>query len=526
MDKYFMYVRKSTEPNDRQKLSLSAQIRENKLRYPDLQYVEILQERHSAFKPEERPVFNEMIRRLEAGEADGVVCWHPDRLSRNEIDGARITYQVRRGKDLKFANYTFDPTPEGIMMLQMALSQSQYSSAKLSGDVRRGNREKLEQGGITWVPGPGFRNNRETKEIEHDPERIQLVKQMFDLALYSRIAPNRIRTIANEEWGYRTLRMGNKRGGRKLAACSIYQMFRSPLYAGFYISKSGRRFACRHTPIISEVEYWQLQDILGQRGAPKPRTANVPYIAGLMRCGECGCSITVDRKSKTLKNGRRLNWEYYRCTKKRGPCSQPYLELRELESQIADALAKIILPEEFYEWAERDMRAMESDAKLDATEPSFAARRTKTDIDRELANLVVMRRRDFIDDTSFVQQRGQLESERAMLVDSVKSPATWLEPLKQLREFSSRCQFWFKNGTPEMKRSILIAIAGSNLTLHNKKLHIQPVGPFEWNSQEVGCAVWQGIAKDSRTYLLQNPHLNLPKLPALPTSAGGQSMKP
>ena len=35
------------------------------------------------------------------------------------------------------------------------------------------------------------------------------------------------------------------------------------------------------------------------------------------------------------------------------------------------------------------------------------------------------------------------------------------------------------NITPQARREILALIAGSNITLRDKKIHIQPVGPFK-----------------------------------------------
>jgi len=82
------------------------------------------------------------------GKLDGILAWHPDRLSRNEIDAANITYAIRSGilKDLKFVSYNFENTPDGIKHLQNALSDSQYYSAKLGVDVKRGLNDKLGMG--------------------------------------------------------------------------------------------------------------------------------------------------------------------------------------------------------------------------------------------------------------------------------------------------------------------------------------------------------------------------------------------
>ena len=69
--KYFAYVRKSTEGEERQALSISSQIDKAKEIFGNLNIVEVLEEKHSAFKPHQRPVFENMIKRIEKGEADG-----------------------------------------------------------------------------------------------------------------------------------------------------------------------------------------------------------------------------------------------------------------------------------------------------------------------------------------------------------------------------------------------------------------------------------------------------------------------
>ena len=55
--RYFAYVRKSSEGEERQALSIGSQIDKAKEIFGDLEIVEILEERHSAFKPYNRPVF-------------------------------------------------------------------------------------------------------------------------------------------------------------------------------------------------------------------------------------------------------------------------------------------------------------------------------------------------------------------------------------------------------------------------------------------------------------------------------------
>ena len=72
--KYFAYVRKSTEGEERQALSISSQIDKVKEFFSTLDIVEVLEEKHSAFKPYNRPVFEDMIKRIRKGEASGIIA--------------------------------------------------------------------------------------------------------------------------------------------------------------------------------------------------------------------------------------------------------------------------------------------------------------------------------------------------------------------------------------------------------------------------------------------------------------------
>ena len=112
---YFLYCRKSTDESDRQVLSLESQEEEAMLRFGNLKIIKLPPESVSAFEPYKRPIFNNMIERVEKGEGQGIIAWHPDRLSRNPIDAGKVIHLLDKGKlkDLKFCSYTFDNSPEG-----------------------------------------------------------------------------------------------------------------------------------------------------------------------------------------------------------------------------------------------------------------------------------------------------------------------------------------------------------------------------------------------------------------------------
>jgi DNA invertase Pin-like site-specific DNA recombinase len=92
--KYFIYCRKSTDAEERQVLSIESQLSETAKLVAGtqgLEVVKVYEEARSARKPG-RPIFDEMVRRIEKGDADGIISWHPDRLARNSVDGGRVIH--------------------------------------------------------------------------------------------------------------------------------------------------------------------------------------------------------------------------------------------------------------------------------------------------------------------------------------------------------------------------------------------------------------------------------------------------
>ena len=98
MQKFFLYARKSTDVEDKQVRSIEDQIAELRAfaKQDNLEIVDTFIEKQSAKIPG-RPIFSEMIKRIEKGEANGILAWHPDRLARNSVDGGKIIYLLDCG---------------------------------------------------------------------------------------------------------------------------------------------------------------------------------------------------------------------------------------------------------------------------------------------------------------------------------------------------------------------------------------------------------------------------------------------
>ena len=526
-NKYFAYMRKSSEDKERQALSIPAQREKLSQMFGDLD-IEFIDEERSAFLPHNRPKFSDMLARMRAGERVGLIAWHPDRLSRNEVDASSITYMLRTGeiRDLKFATYHFqNNSPEGIWMLQMALSQSQYESAKKGRDVKRGLEQKAKMGNYP-APAPlGYLNDkyqeRGKKKIYTDAERFPLMRRMVDLMLTGNYTPPQIWQIANNQWGFRTPK------GKKMARSSIYNLFTRTFYYGEYEYPvgSGLWYIGSHEPLMTRDEYDRIQFLLGRKGNPRPNSKHeIPY-RGPMRCEECGAKITAEDKYKKLANGGVAHYTYYHCTKKKHPdCSQVAIEEKELEKQIAVELAALQIPADFKSWALARLKEMNGKEIADREQMTSNQRHAYDACVRKIDNLIDMRANGEIDEQEFRGRKETLLVEKdrlwSYLKDTDKRVENWLEIAERGFNFAEKASAVFARAQKEnnfaVKKEIFSAL-GSDYTLKDKKLNVsldKLLFPIRNSADEIRRITTElepkkklAVAKDISEIYAQNPRL-------------------
>ena len=168
---------------DKQVLSIEAQLAELRT-YAGNEHLSIIEEiveKQSAKSPG-RPQFNAMLSRIEAGEANGIIGWHPDRLSRNSVDGGRIIYLLDTGRivALKFPTFWFEPTPQGKFMLNIAFGQSKYYVDSLAENTKRGLRQKIRRGEYPNCAPVGYLNDSRTKTTVINRKRSVIIRQAFE----------------------------------------------------------------------------------------------------------------------------------------------------------------------------------------------------------------------------------------------------------------------------------------------------------------------------------------------------------
>ena len=184
MNRYILYARKSTDVEDKQVLSIEAQLAELRKFAEDnqLTVVDTVIEKKSAKTPG-RPKFGDMLTRIQNGEANGVLAWHPDRLARNSVDGGQLIYLLDQRKlaDLKFQTFWFENTSQGKFMLNIAFGQSKYYVDNLSENTKRGLRQKVRRGEYPSNAPFGYYNDKRAKTIKVDKQQAPLVVAIFEM---------------------------------------------------------------------------------------------------------------------------------------------------------------------------------------------------------------------------------------------------------------------------------------------------------------------------------------------------------
>ncbi len=486
--KYFAYCRKSSEGEARQALSIPAQIDEIKRVFadtPDIEIIEWLEEKMSAKAPG-RPIYAAMIKRIEKGEADGIVAWHPDRLARNSVDGGWIIHLLDRRvlKDLKFVSYTYEQSPQGMFMLQIMFGQSKYYVDALSVNVKRGMRKKIAMGWWANLAPVGYRNDRETNTIATDPERFALLRRAWELLLTGAYSVRQIHDKLNDEWGFRMPKR-KKTGGGPMALSTLYKIFASPFYAGILDWYDEWRPGT-HEPMITLEEYYRAQAILGRPSRPKPETHAFAYTGSIIRC-VCGLSVTAEEKIKP--SGRR--YVYYHCTRRFRPrCCQPPVRVEVIEGYVRDLLRSIQLPEYIERAVMEKLERSGSEVQHQQEQQASSVNRSLEQTRKELRALVDLRVRSMIDDGEYLERRHALQKEEMRLrqaaIQRAMEPPLWLELARSVILFRKYAADWFSAGNLEDKRLVFQTV-GSNCVLSDKILSIQAKNPFRHVEKPADC---------------------------------------
>ena len=473
MKKLFLYARKSTDVEDKQVLSIDAQI--NELRElavrEGIMIVAELIEKQSAKIPG-RPIFNAMLERIEAGEADGILAWHPDRLARNSVDGGRIIYMLDTEliKTLKFPRSWFENTPQGKLMLHNDFGFSKYYVDSLSENTKRGLREKVRRG---EYPGPapiGYHNDYRTKKLIVDRERAPIVKEAYERYATGSETQETMRVF----FGKHKI---HSKTGKLLGNTTISHLLTNPIFYGHF-RYAGEVHEGKHEPIITKKLFDEVQAVINKRWrySPSENKAEPKAFMGLLRCAGCGSGVTAEVQKGHV---------YYRCTKKSKrieKCLQPYVREEDLDKQITDLLKPYWLRAD---WADDMLELVKKEKKQVAQSAAQLVAQKQSEIEKinlRLQKLLDSFLDELIDREIFTVEKAKLMSQKKTLEEQknrlLAGRADWLEPFQNWITTAKNAGKIAVSASLQQKRVLALEVFGSNLVLDCKKARGSCVKPW------------------------------------------------
>jgi site-specific DNA recombinase len=462
-----------------------------------------------------------MMDRLRRGEAVAIICWKLDRLARNPVDGGAIIWAMKQqGLKIITPTQTYSQEEENTILMYIGFGMAQKYIEDLGRNVRRGLKAKVEKG---WRPGKapvGYLNQsggiKGGSIIVNDPERFSAVRNLWDMVLAGTHTPSKAAEVAASDWRLRTTQ-GFNSGKTQIARATVYRILTNPFYFGYfeYPKLSGHWIQGKHEPMVTREEFDRVQFILGRNGNTRPKKELPITFRGLIRCGECGATVTGEEKRQVIcsickikfayqaerrcpgchtpmiKIGhpKHLRYVYYHCSRSKRPrCRQPSVSEAELENQIRNQLALFSIPKRFHEPIFSLLRGLCTQTITNDQKVIYARKKALADCEQRLESLLRLKTDPanlhgaLISDEEYAKQRRELINDRDRLQKllseiSLSNADQVIEACQNAIEFSSVAFESFTKGTRTERRQVLTRVA-SNLTLKDKILRIEAVEPF------------------------------------------------
>jgi len=478
-NKYFLYVRKSTDTEDKQIQSIDDQISvmKQKAKIVWINIVEIFSESMSAKAPW-RYRFNEMIERLNKKEARWIIAWKLDRLTRNPIDTWTIQFMLQNWTLDKIITNDREYNPvDAWLLFSVETWMSNQFILDLRKNVKRWMDSKTDKWIFCWKAPEWYVNNKLEKTIEIDIERFDLVRKMWDMMLTWNYSVPKIMKIANDDWWFKKKRV-SKSWCTKLTLSWMYKMFTNPFYTWDFMWNWNIKKGT-HNPMITYEEFYKVQELLWVKWLNIRWKSKEFAYTWFIKCWECWSAITwVDKRKKIKTTGEYRTYVYYNCTKrKKGceKCSQKPIRLETVEKQISELISSMEIIPEFKTWA---LDALKDDFNNDVLEKEKILKslyNSQILSERRLNKLTDSLIDEIITKNEYIVRKKHLQIEinnyREQIEKLNKQKDTSLEITEKVFDFVIRAKSAFNHWNLQTRKEILRWL-GWNFELKDWKLLI------------------------------------------------------
>ncbi len=260
---------------------------------------------------------------------DIILLWKFSRFARNQEESIVYKSMLRKqlGIDVESVSEPLIDGPFGSLIERIIEWMDEYYSINLSGEVVRGMTEKALRGEIQATPSFGY-DKIPGQPMTINKDESKIVKYIFERYL-SGVG---ITTIARNlnDLGVKTKR------GNVIENRFVKRILTNQVYIGRAVW-NGINEKSDFTPIISEKLFDKVQKKLYLekkviRKNDKPRDVKKHYLSGLVKCGNCGATMSY---SKIHDGFQCINYAHGKCN------ISHFIQASKLEQAVIEFLSDI-----------------------------------------------------------------------------------------------------------------------------------------------------------------------------------------
>lgn len=340
---------------------------------------------------------------------------------------------------------------------------------QLSDNVKRSIDQKIKSGQWIGKARWGYLNiTREDgkKDIVPDEFKSKVVQKMYEWYSTSAFSMLLIKKKLENDYNI------------KLSKGFIDAILKEPFYFGQMRFK-GNLYPHYYETIISKELYDKVQEVKASFNKKHFKYAGLPFIyRGLIRCKDCGCMITPERKTK--KNGK--VYYYYHCTQYNGKHGASWLTEDEITEQVGQVFKKMQLPQDVLEDITESLKSVHK-GKSEFREIQFKSLTDeKEKYSKRLENLYL----DKLDRSITPNEYDKFYNEFREKVEDIDSKLAKLQSAEDnyyltsnyVLQIANKAYELFKSSEIEEKRQLL-KFTLQNLTLDGKIVRFDAQKPFD-----------------------------------------------
>lgn len=272
-----------------------------------------------------RKTFNELLGYANKNNISVILCEKIDRLTRNLKDAASVSDWINEDdkREVHFVKESFivnkNTRAHENLVWDMKVAIARFYTNNLSEEVKKGQKEKISQGGFPTRPPVGYKTIGEKGHKVHivDDQQAPLVKKMFELYSTGNYSLNALVDVMHKE-GLRS------NDGGKIGKSRMHKHLSNPFYYG-KMCWNGEIYDGKHEPLISKELFNVVQSKLIRKTDNPQYKTHLPVFKAKIKCEECGGVITWE----TQKG----HW-YGHCNHYKKCSQKDYMKQNEVEDQL------------------------------------------------------------------------------------------------------------------------------------------------------------------------------------------------